>query len=460
MMVLRWVLFCLVCAVGTAQTVPVLMLSDLHFDPLHDPAKADRLVAAPVSQWAPILSEPDSALQAERFALLQTSCNAKGVDTDYALLTSSVRAAQVQARGAQFVTVTGDVLVHDFDCRFRLSAHGGDFAEFAEKTTNFVLQTLVGAFPVPVYFAPGNNDSSCGDYRSDLGDRYRKATSAGVMAGLRGAAPAELSRARTDYEAVGSYGVTLRAPRRMRLLVLDDVFLSDKYEGCSGKTDEAAATAGLAWLEGELAAARKQRQAVWVMGHIPPGVNAYATLSKLRNVCTSGATTMFLGSDRLNDLLTGYADVVRLGLFGHTHSDELRLLRGAGGEVPVKLVASISPVHGNRPTFTVAQVDGRTAKLVDYAVWIASNDTGKNTTWEREYDFRETYQEPDFSAAAVGDLIRRLQADSGGATTAGRTYARYFTPGMLPLLRLVWTDYACSFDNLTEAGFKACVCKK
>ena len=459
MMLLRWMLLGLLCAVGSAQTVPVLMLSDVHFDPLHDPAKADRLVAAPVEQWDAILREPDSALQAERFALLQTGCTAKGVDTDYELLTSSVRAAQAQAKGAQFVTVTGDVLVHDFDCRFKLAAHGGDFAEFAEKTTNFLMQTLTRAFPVPVYFAPGNNDSSCGDYRSDLGDRYRKATSASVLAGLRQAAPGDVSKARMDYEAVGSYGVTLRTPRRMRLLVLDDVFLSDKYEGCSGKPDEAAATAALAWLEGELAAARRHRQAVWVMGHIPPGVDAYATLSKLKNVCTSGAT-MFLGTDGLNDLLTRYADVVRLGLFGHTHSDELRLLRGAGGEVPVKLIASISPVHGNRPTFTVAQVDGRTAKLVDYAVFLASNDSGKSTTWELEYDFRETYQEPDFSAAAVGDLIHRLQADNGGATTAGRTYARYFTPGMLPLLRLVWTDYACSFDNLTEASFKACVCRK
>ena len=32
-----------------AETVPVVMLSDIHFDPFHDPAKFEKLRAAPIS---------------------------------------------------------------------------------------------------------------------------------------------------------------------------------------------------------------------------------------------------------------------------------------------------------------------------------------------------------------------------------------------------------------------------
>ena len=38
-----------------AETVPAVLLSDLHFDPFHDPAKTALLVQAPVKQWDAIL---------------------------------------------------------------------------------------------------------------------------------------------------------------------------------------------------------------------------------------------------------------------------------------------------------------------------------------------------------------------------------------------------------------------
>jgi sphingomyelin phosphodiesterase acid-like 3 len=97
---------------------------------------------------------------------------------------------------------------------------------------------------------------------------------------------------------------------------------------------------------------------------------------------------MFLKSDRLDDLLASYADVVRLGLFAHTHMDEMRVIGptgpdgvfngGATGarEMAVKMVPSISPVDGNNPSFTVARVDKATAVLKDFAVVVASDFAG------------------------------------------------------------------------------------
>lgn len=196
-------------AVGQG-TVPVMMLSDVHFDPLHDPAKVGRLAEAPVVQWDTILRESDSASQAADFAAVQQACGARGVDTDSALFQASLKGARHEATGVAFVTVTGDLLVHNFECRYRFAMHNEHapgYAEFAEKTAEYVVRSIEGAFPnVPVYIAGGNNDSSCGDYRLDPQDRYLKATSAAVLAGLQGGVTVEAKR---DYEAGGYFGVTL-----------------------------------------------------------------------------------------------------------------------------------------------------------------------------------------------------------------------------------------------------------
>src|SRR5450756_2728159 len=66
---------------AAAGEITALMLSDVHFDPFHDPAKAQRLMAAPEGAWNGILAEEASAGQAEAFAKLQKTCSAKGMDT-------------------------------------------------------------------------------------------------------------------------------------------------------------------------------------------------------------------------------------------------------------------------------------------------------------------------------------------------------------------------------------------
>src|ERR1700733_8955294 len=99
-------------------TISALMVSDIHFDPFHDPAKAKQLADAPVGEWNPVLSGAASADAAAAFELLQKTCNAKGIDTPYALLESSLKAMRADAPEAKFAVVSGDLVVHGFDCRF------------------------------------------------------------------------------------------------------------------------------------------------------------------------------------------------------------------------------------------------------------------------------------------------------------------------------------------------------
>ena len=451
-------------------SVRALFLSDIHLDPFADPGKVARLNAAPASEWPAILSAPATPTQAKEFAALQEACPTRGNDTTWVLWRSSLAAIHSDAARARFVTVSGDLLAHSFDCKYKAllpAATSADLLAFSEKTVRTVVSTLRAALPgVPLYVAMGNNDSGCGDYQLDAThDAFL-----GLVAKIVSEALPEADRAAAlrDFSAGGNYSVPLAGVPHTRLLVIDDLFFSAKYSTCSGKPDAAPAAAQLAWLAGQIAAARQHGDLVWVMGHIPPGVNLFATVRNLANVCAGTKPQMFLANESLAELLAQNADVVRLAIFGHTHDDEMRLLRrdstaasahGSALGVPVKVVASITPINGNRPSFTLAAIDPATATLTDYTVFMASNTTGAATTWPSEYSYSTTYHEPAFDAASLARLIPTLQSDGAAKTLASQAYLRNYFPGDIStVIQVAWPQYACSLDHDSAATFTACAC--
>jgi sphingomyelin phosphodiesterase acid-like 3 len=469
------------CAAAGAQApTMVLMLSDLHFDPFHDPAKALRLAAAPGEQWQAILDEPDSGGQKSTFAALQSECKARGEDSDEALLSASLAAAHSQVKKSAFVTVTGDLLAHQFDCRYMSatkSAPQGSaaaregYAAFAAKTINYVVERVEKEFAgEPVYFALGNNDSSCGDYRLDVKDPLLAATGDAVMAGLGRAtgthAEAERAQAAKDYAQGGYYSVRLGRPmQRTRLVVVNDIYMSRNYATCAGKKDNAGAAAQLDWLQKQLAGARERHESVWVMGHIPPGVDAYSTFSKMKSVCTGAPVVEFLNSQDIAEVLAKNADVVKLAIFAHTHMDEIKLVAsadsGVPGKVAMKMVSSISPVNGNKPSFTEALVNPATAVLKDYAVYVGTNGSGIGAQWNREYSFDNAYHVNAFTPDGVGQMLVELRSKDKNDESAIRQYEHDFYPGEgFSLLSLVWPQYVCTLDHFTADSFKACACGK
>ncbi|WP_348267256.1 metallophosphoesterase [Edaphobacter paludis] len=447
-------------------TVSALMLSDIHFDPFHDPAKVRRLADAPVSVWEAILAEPASGDQSSAFAAVQHQCGARGVDTPFPLLRSSLNAAKRTAPDAKFIMVSGDLIAHGFGCRYAAVIPGrsqNEYAAFAAKTIEFVTTELRGTFPgVPVYVALGNNDSGCGDYRLDGGGAFLAAAARSVVAGLPKSTDQKEMLA--DFTAGGNYSVMMAAPmQNTRLIVLDDVFLSPKYATCGGGHDDEAAATQIAWLQKELSDARRYQQRVWVMGHIPPGVDIYSTFAKMRNVCANDKPEMFLASGKLEDVLVENADLVRLGIFAHTHMDELRLLgpegNARGGEVAIKVVASISPVNGNSPSFTVARIDPAAATLTDYSVFSSSNGTGIDTSWSKEYGYGQTYHQAAFTPAALEKLIEEFRADPNAKMDVSRAYINdFFVGDRSSLIKPLWPQYVCALRHSTSKGFRDCIC--
>lgn len=448
-------------------SVPALLVSDIHFEPFWDPAKVPQLATAPVSQWKAILAAAPSPDQQQRFAALQQTCHARGADTSFTLFDSSLKAMRSHAAGVKFVTVSGDLIAHSFPCKFAVifpKPTLADYRAFVEKTLDYVMGELYGAFPnVPVYVAMGNNDTDCGDYRLDAHSEFLAVTGNEVTKYFPAS---EHHDAEESFAAGGYYSVSLPAPiENARLLVLDNIFMSKNYATCAGKPDPSAASAQLVWLRLQLTEARAKKQKVWVMGHIPPGVDLYSTARKMTDVCGGQEPVMFLSSEKMADVIAEFGDVVKLAIFAHTHMDEMRILKDDGQtpasskSVAVKVVSSISPINGNHPSFTVAHIDPSSAALLDYKVFVASNLTGVNATWTAEYDFARSYHEAKFTSSSVSQLIAGFAADSDAKTQTSQNYIADFSVGYAtPLLRLAWPQYVCTLSNHTQQSFKACVC--
>jgi len=455
-------------ATPAGSTVSAIFLSDIHLDPFADPAKFPQLVAAPASAWGTILGSNDSPTRAIDYSNLAKSCRELGTDTDDRLWQSALAALRANSRAARFATVNGDLLAHSFDCKYRKLAPkptAEEYLAFTVKTVEYVVSGLRSAIPgVPIYFALGNNDTACADYQLGASQDPFLAAVAPILAGTLPASARE--SARVGLATAGHYSALLPAPFvRTRVISLDDIYFSYRYANCAGQPDPAPAASQLDWLNMQLAAARQHHERVWFVGHIPPGVNVYASARTLIRACSAKSVQPFLSSDSLAGALAANGDIVRLALFGHTHSDEIRVLSPddlapgkAEPSVPAKIIPPITPING-LPSFLVAKVHSATATLADYTVIQSSNASGIGATWSPSYTFSERYHKPALDSASVSSLIHDFQADPGLTTPASQAYiSSYATQVPAALLQLAWRPYTCAMSHTTSKSFAACAC--
>jgi sphingomyelin phosphodiesterase acid-like 3 len=454
----------------SGKAVHALFLSDVHLDPFLDPAKVSALAKAPADRWKDILSSAPSPDRQERFDALEQSCHTRGEDASFELFSSSLRAMRSSAPDAAFILISGDLIAHSFSCKYKTllpDSPADDYRLFVEKTIDFVIEAVRHQFPgIPVLAALGNNDSDCDDYQLDPHGQFLARQSALFTADFP---DPDRKVAEGTFSEGGYYAVDLPSPiQNARLLVLDDLFMSARFLTCSGKPDATEADAQIGWLGAQLAEARRTHKSIWVMGHIPPGINPVSTVLKARNVCAGRAPEMFLSSDALPATLGEFADVIQLAVFAHTHMDEMRVLNSSHQDpskpdsaVPVKLVSSISPIDGNTPSFTVATVDSRTARLLDYRVFAASNQSGTDASWKEEYDYQQAYGKSSYSSSDLQELISRFRADPAGNGPESQRYLEsYFGRDMSAELRPFWPQYTCALSNFTADSYKACVCSE
>jgi sphingomyelin phosphodiesterase acid-like 3 len=373
------------------------MISDLHFDPMADPKLVDRLAVADPEEWHAVFE-----------SAADTGLARYGKDTNWPLLRSALGQMKEALPEPAFLLVPGDFLAHNFRRGFDASAADHSDAAyrlFVRKTMQFLALQLEQTFPdTPILPTLGNNDGLCGDYQLQPGGPFLADTLPVLRALVRALGEPGFDRNWTSY---GNYSVAVQG---WRIIFPNTVFFSAHFRnacGSAGGPDPGLAT--LAWLEGELAGAKQAQQHVWLVYHIPPGVDGFATLRQ--GSCPSMILPMWnqAYAEPFNALMRGYADTIVASFAGHTHMDDFRLLSDQNGYYTFVLITpALSPIFGQNPAFRTVVYDS-SGGLVDQTTYDLVNlreaaGGGAPPAWQAEYTFTQAWHLPQIDLASLTRL--------------------------------------------------------
>jgi len=430
------------------------LVSDIHLDPFDPPELAAQLAASPVEAWPAIFA-----------TIEKQTMSSWGRDTNYALFASSLDALAKSAAATDFVIVPGDFLAHEFERKaadaLGVSSSEEKISALAVGTTAFIGDSLARALPdKPIIIALGNNDSDCGDYKIMPGGRYL----AGTRDVVRRLAGADLLATDFDrtYAAGGYYAVRHPGLPETLILVVNDILWSADYRDTCGSHGEAAAEAMFAWLRDRLASQKAAGGSVWLVHHIPWGIDPFSTADSKDSACAAKVVPFLRApyADAFIRLLRSYRDVIQASYAGHVHTDGYRLLIDDDGNALglQKVVPAISPIYGQNPAFQIVTYGRASGVPTDFSTYYLANlgeaSLAVPGDWRLEYTFSEAYGIGPYSADSVAAMVKAIEA--GG--TAADTYRRLnlVSHGSLPEKDL--SAYVCGMTRLERTGFARCYC--
>jgi sphingomyelin phosphodiesterase acid-like 3 len=381
-------------------------MSDLHFDPMADPALVDQLAGAGPDQWSTILD-----------GSTDRSLGQYGRDTNWPLLRSALYQMAETLPHPVFVLISGDFLAHHFRQEFDVAAtdhSDAAYRVFVRKTMQFLGQQLEQTLPaIPIIPALGNNDEECGDYQLQPRGPFLADTLPIVRRLVGSGVPGPgFDR---DWQSYGNYSARVGG---IRILSTNTNFLSIHYRNaCGSLADGDPGWATLAWLEAELAAAKDAGERVWLLYHIPPGIDGYATLRQ--GACPATMIPMWdqAYAQAFNALLQRYADTVTASFAGHTHMDDFRLIGDADGRYGFALITpAVSPIFGQNPAFRTITYDaaGGVADQTTYELTNLLQATiagGVPPDWRAEYTFGQQWSLPRVDLPSLQRLYTLISDD-------------------------------------------------
>lgn len=468
-------LFGLACSYGLRadshqpqSTNTFLIVSDIHFDPMADASLVTKLAAADPEQWETIFAQSKN-----------TAFSQYGEDTNWWLLQSSLDAMAATIPHPAFIMTNGDMLAHHFPQTFVQITHDEDredYRRFVRKTISFLaLEFRKRYADTAIFVTPGNNDDECGNYSIYATGPF-----------LHDTADVARQLAHGDdqfvgsWEALGSYDVANPAVGGLRIISLNTIFLSAMYkaqnfsQGCE-TVPSTAATDLFTWLKSRLVSARKAHEKVWLMFHIPPGIDSYTTMHKYQallkgkpnpsddNVCPSAIVPMWVPqwTSEFDSLLEKYQDVIVASFAGHTHSDEFRVINPAAKKPQFVLVtASISPVYNQNPSFRLVTFE-KNGSLADNTVYYLTNLIFASGTtpgeWKREYSFSEQWKLHKIDGASLAELYKKIQSRQSMGDEWLRLYDVSSSAIYLPANALL--GFSCAIEGLDPEAYSKCYCR-
>lgn len=421
----------------------IISISDIHFDPLlnTDKSAADKIKKSKYPQWREIYSSSSDKYVSHRAM----------EETNYNLLASTLVQMKQACPAPDFILFSGDLLAHKFNY-YRtndFSGNEGAFRAFVKETLEFIGAEVHRTFPgVHIVFTLGNNDSY-GDYKIEPNGNFLHDTMNLYFTDYLNGETAGLKSFASTFESAGNYAYAPTGSSANLVLAINDIFFSEK------SPHHDVGWLQLEWLEKQLKAAKKNDQNVWIILHIPPGVDARSTVNKKYIVTywdalqKDGDSRTF--TDKFQELIQMYSPVVK-GIFaGHTHMDHFRLIfdKSHNPLAYVHITPAISPEFGNNPGFQVLTYDAGSFSVTDFDTYYYDG-----AAWREEYDFDTTYGKAAYDASNLAAIYNHLSADS----TIHRSFVDYYDVhqkgGAIP--ESDWKAYWCGIGNLTDGDFKAC----
>ena len=429
----------------------VVVFSDVHFNPYYDPKLFTQLVAADASQWEDIF---------KRSAV--TTPSTYGNDANYPLFALALSSIKQNVGTTPLVIFTGDILAHKFSEQFYQNLNGtqnprnaADVAAmevFADKTVAFFIdQVRLSVGNIPVMFALGNDDSY-----DDSGPNSAFLSNTAELfytKFLNGTT--DRQEFINTYKYGGYYSTELPGTNLM-VIGLNSVAFSTYVTG----NNDAAVNAELAWFDAKLASARAAGKKVWLLMHLPPGVNTYAASKSVdSNGHIDTASTAMMSKawkeayqTQFFQIIAKYPGVITMTLAGHSHMDEYRVMPSS--EV-VEVTPSIGPSSGNNPAYKIFTFSPDTLKSTDY-VSINYDLAAKPVQFYNYYNFSTAYGLQGFLNDSVTQLFPELYSDNAKQTL----YRGYYYSGIStgnPITSTNWPCYWCSIGRMERLDFINCV---
>jgi sphingomyelin phosphodiesterase acid-like 3 len=437
-------------------TFPVVVFSDIHFNPFYDPTLFPTLMTTDPSGWK-------TTFEGSGITAPSTWGYFGGThfDSNYPLLARTLDAVKRNLGASPLVIYTGDILGHLFSTLFYGLIHAEDPAHptadqvaamqgFADKTVSFVMRevrSVVGN--VPVLFALGNCDSYTGNgpdsiFLSNAAPLFYRKFLNGIT---------DEQTFLSTFTGGGYYSAEIPD------LNLTVIGLSTfQYSPSSTGTTPNGIDAQLTWLDGALASARTAGRKVWLLTHLPPGADEATTAQSISGGRISNATMLWDTTKEYQtsflNILANYPGLVTFILGAHTHNDEYRIL--STGQV-LDIAGGISPLFGNNPAFKVYTFDGTALNATDYISFnldpsAASPQFNDYYTFSTAYGLRGSLNN---SLTQLYPLLKTNSAKQSFYRTSYPSGHAYSTPVGLevsPITDQTWPVYWAGIGNMDSGG--------
>jgi sphingomyelin phosphodiesterase acid-like 3 len=460
--------------VVTASTYTVVAISDIHFNPLANPALFPSLVAQPASKWKSIFDNAQSATP--------VAPSTFGADTNYPSLVLALAALKQNLGSSRVILFSGDMLGHDLtQCFYELytasplpsqlnpetcplnptttAPETAAMQSFLDKTVAFIsMQIRANVGNAPVIFVPGNIDTYSitgtgpdAQFLTDNASTYYTQLLNGSV---------DQASFQSTFTTLGSYSAQPLGSKLLVIALDSNPFAQSPY------LPPLDPYAELTWLDSQLAAAQSAGQKVWLVMHVPPGANTtataqYAAKGDAPSPGTDDEAAMMWQPQyqiQFMQILSKYPGLIAMGITGHTHMDEFRVL--PTGDV-LYGIPGISPVFGNDPAFKIFTVAQATQMPMDYEsanynLAASSAPTQFNTL----YTFSTAYGAAPNTAleSSFQQLYPQLTSTAPGTATFINYYVSSSATFPWNMANTAnWPLYSCGFSQMDEQDYVDCV---